>query len=241
MKIYAYMESGIQKSASEDTMLVNGQLLKDGYFIFDKSGNCIAIADGVGGNAGGREASEFVVNQLKDGIVDNILPTVQKINSELIDYSKTICGKEEMATTLSAILFNNNSPTQIVHVGNTRISAIQGEYLKPLTHDHTTVELLKLRGEYEAADNAPKNEITACLGAGTASMLKQLQVIELGKEYAGLIITSDGIHDYLDDEIIENFVTMKKFDKLSFESLIGQARENGSSDDASIIIAILKG
>ena len=239
MKVFAYMEHGANKVGSEDTMVASGQLCKDGYFAFDVSGNCVAVADGVGGNAGGQEASEFVANMLKTGIVGDAKETALRINEELISYAKTIPGKEQMATTLTALLFNDEVPTCVLHVGNTRLSAIQGEYLKQITRDQTTVELLRSRGDFDAAENAPQSEITSCFGAGNVATISQLQVYEIDKNYAGFIITSDGLHDYLDEEVVEAFIAHRVFSEGAFKSLAQQARNNGSQDDISVIVVIL--
>lgn len=239
MKVFAYMEHGANKICSEDTMAVNNQICKDGYFCFDASGNCVAVADGVGGNAGGQEASEFVANRVKQGVVGDVIKAAYRINDDLISYAKTIHGKGQMATTLTALLFDDEKPFCVLHVGNTRLSAIQGEYLKQITRDHTTVEYLKSRGDFEAAENASKSEITSCFGAGVSSAIRQLQVYEIDKEYAGFVITSDGLHDYLDEENIEDFITTGEFNEDTFKNLVHQAKENGSADDISIIVVKL--
>ena len=239
MKVFAYMEHGVNKTCSEDTMVANGQICKDGYFSFKASGNCVAVADGVGGNAGGQEASEFVANMFKNGVVGDAKETALRINEELISYAKTILGKEQMATTLTALLFNDDKPTCVLHVGNTRLSAIQGEYLKQITRDHTTVEFLRSRGDFEAADNAIQSEITSCFGAGIAATISRLQVYEIDKNYAGFVISSDGLHDYLDEEAIEEFVSSGMFSEDDFKRLVQQARDNGSEDDISVIVVKL--
>ena len=239
MKVFAYMEHGENKVCSEDTMVASGQVCKDGYFSFNASGNCVAVADGVGGNAGGQEASEFVTSMLKAGIVGDAKEAALQINEELISYAKTIPGKEQMATTLTALLFNKEKPAYVLHVGNTRLSAIQGEYLKRITRDHTTVEFLRSRGDFDAAENAPQSEITSCFGAGNMATISQLQVYEIDKNYAGFVITSDGLHDYLDEEVIEDFIARGIFSEDAFKSLVQQARDNGSQDDISVIVVSL--
>ncbi len=240
MKVYSYMERGVGKQFSEDSMLVNETLLKEGFYSFDAAGACVAIADGVGGNAGGREASEYVIDKCRYELSEEDSQTaMQTMNHDLLEYAKGFPGMECMATTLSAILFRNASPVRIVHVGNTRISAIQGEYTKQLTRDHTTVEMLLARGAYDAAERAPKNEITACMGAGTTDSISQLQVTEVDREYSGFVLTSDGIHDYLDVEDIEEFISCGDWSKQAFEKLAQTATDNGSADDKSIMIVIL--
>lgn len=239
MKVFAYMERGADKQFSEDTMLVAGTILKDGFYTYDATGDCVAIADGVGGNAGGREASEFVLNKCKDELtIDAPGDAIQRINKDLLAYAKGILGMEQMATTLSAILFHIDAPVKIVHVGNTRVSAIQGEYTKQLTKDHTTLEMLRARGDYDAAECAPRNEITACLGSGTSERIAQLQIVEVDRAYSGYVITSDGFHDHLDIEDIEDFISRADWSRQAFEALSNKAKDNGSNDDKSIIVIV---
>ena len=237
MMVYAYMERGAGKLFSEDTMLVKETILKEGLYSFSSAGACIAIADGVGGIAGGGEASEYVLDRCRSKLdTGDPRAAIHRINDDLLDYAKGVSGKEQMATTLSAILFNDGSPAAIVHVGNTRISAIQGAYIKQLTKDHTTAELLRARGDYDAAERAPRNEITACMGAGNRAEIAQLQIIGVDKDYSGYVLTSDGVHDYLDAEDIEEFIACGDWSKHAFETLFKKAKDNGSEDDKSIII-----
>ncbi|MGI6337104.1 MAG: PP2C family protein-serine/threonine phosphatase [Eubacteriales bacterium] len=237
MKVYAYMERRTGRLFSEDTMLANGAVLKEGFYSFDTTGNCIAIADGVGGNAGGREASEYVLDRCRNELTkEDPRTSILNINDGLLAFAKSAFGMEQMATTLSAILFCDNAPVKIVHVGNTRVMAIQGEYTKQLTKDHTTVELLRARGDYDAAERAPQNEITACMGSGNPARIAQLQIIEVDREYSGYVLTSDGIHDYLDLEDIEDFISSGDWSKQAFEELAQRAKSKGSDDDKSIII-----
>lgn len=236
MKVYAYMEHGSGKEVSEDAMLVNGLLLKDGYVACSHSGTCVAIADGVGGNAGGKEASEFVLQKCNEGLAPDARNAVIEINNALLQYANTFPGMEQMATTLSAIIFAEEKPIGIVHIGNTRISAIQGDYLKQLTTDHTTSEWLRSRGDDEAAEQAPKNEITGCLGSGNAARLSQLQTRDIDREYGGFIISSDGIHDYLNEEVIEDFIGQHDYSEKAFQELFNMASDAGSTDDKSMIV-----
>lgn len=239
MKVYAYMKCGKAKSASEDTLLINRQILKEGYFVSAEQCNCIAIADGVGGNKGGREASEYVLYRWRDKEIDGSRSSAIQLNNDLIQYSSSIYGMEQMATTLSAVIFDKEKPTRITHIGNSRVCAIQGEYLKQLTKDHTIVELLRSRGAFEAAERAPKNEITACFGAANSNYLNQLQVIDLEKEYQGFVLTTDGLHDYLDEDEIERFCSQGDYTEKAFAELAETACRNGSEDDKSIIVVIL--
>jgi protein phosphatase len=241
MKVFSYMEKGKGKDASEDTILVGNMLLKEGFYFFEQAFSCVAVADGVGGNAGGRDASEFVASMFKENCEDDLISAARKINEELISYAREVRQKENMATTFSGIFFCNSLPYKVLHVGNTRVAAIQGVYLKQLTTDHTTVEWLRSRGMYEEADRAPGNEITACFGSGNTARLHQLTVIDIDRDFFGYFLTSDGIHDYLETEDLEDFVDAGDFSEDAFAALAQKAAENGSTDDKSMVLICMKG
>lgn len=241
MKVFSYMEKGSGKSVSEDTILVGDKLLKEGFYFFEQIFSCVAVADGVGGNAGGRKASEFVASSFKEIGGDDLPAAARKINDDLIAYAKEIPQEENMATTFSGIFFSESLPYKVLHVGNTRVSAIQGAYLKQLTMDHTTVEWLRSRGMYEAAECAPTNEITACFGSGNSARLQQLTAVDVDKEFSGYFLSSDGIHDYLEIEDIEDFVAANDFSESAFSALAQKAAENGSADDKSMVLICIKG
>lgn len=241
MKVFSYMEKGSGKSVSEDTILVGDKLLKEGFYFFEQMFSCVAVADGVGGNAGGRKASEFVASSFKKIGGDDLPAAARKINDDLIAYAKEIPQEENMATTFSGIFFSESLPYKVLHVGNTRVSAIQGAYLKQLTTDHTTVEWLRSRGMYEVAECAPTNEITACFGSGNSARLQQLTAIDVDKKFSGYFLSSDGIHDYLEIEDIEDFVAANDFSESAFSALAQKAAENGSTDDKSVVLICIKG
>ena len=122
----------------------------------------IGISDGVGGNAGGELASQFLCERVLSLSEGNILYKATDLNESLLKYAFSINGKEKMAATFSAVVFGED--TRILHIGNTRIYAVQGSYLKQLTTDHTTYNHLKLRGLHEEAEHCNKSEIVSCFG-----------------------------------------------------------------------------
>ena len=240
MKVFSYMEKGSGKSVSEDTILVGDGILKEGFYTMDGVFSCVAVADGVGGNAGGRDASEYVASCFRKFWEDDLISAARKINEELISYARKIPLKENMATTFSGVFFYNSLPYKILHIGNCRVSAIQGAYLKQLTTDHTTVEWLRSRGMYEAAECAPGNEITACFGSGDSARLQQLTMLEIDRNFIGYLLTSDGIHDYLEIEDMEDFLDAKDYSEDAFIALAKKAADNGSTDDKSIVLIYTK-
>ncbi len=67
MKICVYSKIGNGKSVCEDAAMVAGTIISDSYFeIQTEQTRTVAIADGVGGNAGGECASRYVLEKLNE-------------------------------------------------------------------------------------------------------------------------------------------------------------------------------
>ena len=165
------------------------------------------------------------------------LELLSQINTDLIALSGSSPLYSKMATTLSGVQFANES-TQVFHVGNTRVYTLQsGKYLKQLTADDTTLNYLITSGQLsveEAERFDKKNEIIACFGGGTPALFKaKLSFDDIASP---LVLTSDGIHDYLSADDLEDVIDEYGISLQACEKLIEQARRNGSTDDASVIM-----
>ena len=236
MKFYACSQMGISKKENEDRMILGKSVIAEGSFITNIDTGTIAIADGVGGNNAGAVASHFVATRLT--VTDNIsLEQLLKINTDLIELSNTEPQYSKMATTLSGIHFDKDRIC-IFHVGNTRIYTLQGgKYLKQLTFDDTTINYLIASGRLssdEAENFDRKNEIIACFGGGIPTLFKvTLSTVSITSP---ILLTSDGIHDYLSTDSLEDIVDEYGISLQTCEKLIDVARQQGSVDDASVII-----
>jgi len=239
MKLFAKTTKGPQKIENEDRIIVNKTILTDGILIADFMDGVIAIADGVGGNNAGGVASHFVANQIGNLMQfdnDHFL----QINNDLFKKAEGDSALSGMATTLSGIVFDNDN-LNAFHVGNTRIYALAGgKYLNQVTEDDTTVNFLVKSGQIsddEIAGFSRKNEITACFGGNNRALLKISYISNL--QQCGYILSTDGIHDYIDEDSLEDLINMYIANPVELcNAIIDKARANGSMDDASIIIVI---
>lgn len=241
MKIYALTEKGINKDLNEDRVIINTNILSDGSIETSLSSGLFAIADGVGGNYGGAKASQFVAERIIN-LKEFNNKSFQRINEELLLESLKEKINTNMATTLSGIQIGHNS-CYLFSIGNTRVYTLQGKYyLKQLTTDDSTLNYFLKTGQLSQNDIISfnrKNEITACFGGGNVRYFKDM-VSSIEMINSTFIITSDGIHDYIDidqmEEIIRDFGisldTCKCFKEI--------ARLNGSTDDISIIIGCME-
>lgn len=242
MKIFVYSKKGNGKNVCEDAAMVADTVISDSYFeIQTEQTYTVAIADGVGGNAGGDCASRYVLDKLNTiSIVDMsakyLKQFIDGINKELLHYASTISGKENMATTLTGLILTLDKG-YMFHVGNTRVYGLQGNYLKQLTEDQTTYQWLLNIGQIEAAEKCNKNEITHCLGGGNTQYGSAVCVKEYDtlNAYKRLLLTTDGIHEYVSIDDLEDFVS-GEISEITMQMLADKAKANGSSDDQTIIV-----
>ena len=84
MKIYAMTEKG-EHSENEDRILINDNIISDGFFETESNEQTIiCVADGVGGNNAGAVASSFVCENLKNAVsIDK--NSLIDINTQLLE------------------------------------------------------------------------------------------------------------------------------------------------------------
>lgn len=239
MNFIAMTQKGINKKENEDRIVVGKSVLSGGTLSGEMESGLLAIADGVGGNNGGAVASHFIANKICT-LPDITVDALRKINEELLALSMERPEYYGMATTLSGMLFAHGNIC-LFSVGNTRVYFLQGgKYLKQVTTDDTTwnylCETLKLSAE-EAAGFDRKNEITACFGGGRADLFK-IELTNLESVACPVMLTSDGIHDYLSIDQIEDIIGEYGLTETACGEMISRARMSGSLDDISIVLGL---
>ena len=265
--IYVSTRAGKRHKTSEDAVLVGTEIITDAAGIFPvPDQGFVCVADGVGGNKGGAQAARFVLNALAardhdEGCNNNSCEELRgfliKTNQELIEYA---AGKgslyeehkvaeeyeqpvressPDMAATLTGICFTDTG-MKLVHVGNTRVYVRQGKYLKQITSDHTTYQWLMSTGRTEAAEKCNKSEITNCFGGGSPALLSKLYVADF-QQFSLALLTSDGIHEYVDPDSMEEILAGEGSYADKCEALVRKAKDAGSEDDLSAVIIDIYG
>ncbi len=121
------------------------------------------------------------------------------------------------------------------YIGNTRAYIKQGKYLKQITSDHTTYNWLRSSGQSEAAEKSNKSEITNCFGGKNPSLLSKLYIADC-QEFSLALLTSDGIHEYLDLDTLESIISGEGSLEAKCEEIIRSAVDAGSEDDLSVVV-----
>jgi len=210
-----------KRKANEDSCLVitpsTGQYLDYGALL--------AVADGVGGMAGGKEASECAIKTLRNDYY--AAPETLALERTLKDCFDAVnravladppAGR---ATTLSALVLRNRR-WAVAHVGDTRVWLYRNRHLVQLTTDHSRL----------LTDIGPV--ITRACGLDVM-LNADVQSGEL-QEGDVFLITSDGVHETLDAQTIAAVLEGETAQQIA-ETLVQQALQAGSTDNVSACVA----
>ena len=235
---FAETQKGPGKAENEDRVVFGGAVLAGGAAAVQMQAGVLAVADGVGGRNAGAAASDFVAQRIC-ALRQVDLLQMEKINADLLARAAANQAESGMATTLAGICLADGK-AQLFSVGNSRVYLLQGgKYLKQLTTDDTTVNLLLALGQLSEADIGQfdrKNEITACFGGGDARLFR-FKLSEIAPPTSPVMITSDGIHDYLSVDDMEEIISESGVSAETCARLIAAARDRGSTDDAGVLLA----
>ncbi|MCL5801581.1 MAG: protein phosphatase 2C domain-containing protein, partial [Gammaproteobacteria bacterium] len=210
-----------KRKANEDSCLVitpsTGQYLDYGALF--------AVADGVGGMAGGKEASECAIKTLRDDYY--AAPETLALEHALKDcfdaVNRAVLADPPTgrATTLSALVLRNRR-WAVGHVGDTRVWLYRNRHLVQLTADHSRL--------YEHIGPM----ITRACGLDV-QLHADIQSGEL-REGDVFLITSDGVHETLGAQTIAAALEGETAQQIA-ETLVQQALRAGSTDNVSACVA----
>ena len=209
----------------------------------------IAVADGMGGHAGGEIASAIALEILarratvftdaqmdKDSADDYFNSTIDEIDSALksaSDEDPTLSG---LGTTLTA-LFIRDSQVVLLHVGDSRAYRIRGAAIEQLSVDHTVMQELLSAGTITQADVAehPQRSMLTQALMGSQSLSIGLHLFDL-KDSDRFILCSDGLSGVLTDSEIKTLVkSQSPMDAVA--ALVDATYINGAPDNVTIVVA----
>lgn len=235
MKVSAYMVSGHGREKSEDRILACETILSKGKyeaFYPDVPDGCFAIFDGVGGIDGGADASSYAAEQMR-WYGGSVQPNM--LRSFLHQIGMNLYNGRRNATTATG-LYIEQGRALLFHVGNTRMYAINGEFLDRITDDQTTLsEVYAGHLITEEIRKAHGHEITGCLGGMNPELTDRVWVNDITAFFTDtkkILFTCDGIHEHVDAGILGKMVK----GEISMEQIVEIAREAGSDDDCSMLL-----
>jgi serine/threonine protein phosphatase PrpC len=223
-KVFALSDLGLVREGNEDSGLISSKL--------------VAVADGMGGHAGGEVASTIAITALtaKQINEDSLLTIAKEIDLAILDRSNSQPELAGMGTTLTALHLTGDA-VGLLHVGDTRCYAFAGGKLNQLSNDHTVMQELIDQGRItpdEAVNHPQRSLLThALMGDSGFDPVVQLYPIKLGDQF---LLCSDGLTGVLSDFEITKII--KKYDGQELvENLVAETRAKGAPDNVTVIWA----
>lgn len=195
------------------------------------------LADGMGGHAGGAEASHIVVNTFRESFVESnesdirqrFLDGLTAANLAIYDYAKKHPELEGMGSTFLAVTFDGTA-IQWISVGDSPLWLFRDGALRQINENHSMAAVLANQVEEglissEEAANSPERSqlLDAVLG-------KDIKMVDAPKEVLPvhngdiIILASDGVETCSLDELQE---------------LLNKEVQDNSSDAEKIVAKIL--
>lgn len=212
----------------------------------------VVICDGMGGHNSGDVASKFV-NELigkrfseenyieRENAESWLKCNISDINRQLYQHSHSNNEHQGMGTTLvCAILYEHQ--VVIVNIGDSRAYLINEREMRQVTHDHTFVNHLLMAGgltKEEARNHPQRNVITKVMGSDKRV---HPDIFEYDFDrYTFLLLSTDGLTDYLEEEMIHSIIYNHNSIKETGNALIEASVNAGARDNISLVLVPLKG
>ncbi len=230
---------GLVRSGNEDSALLHP--------------NLIAVADGMGGHAGGEVASSIAVKTLShlapileqgnidpDSIEDLLLNTLQDVDSEIGRVAGENIDLTGMGTTLSALmLYGSGSDPKValLHVGDSRCYRLRGATLTQLSHDHTVLQELLDQGSVtseEAHEHPQRSFLTQAL-MGEGPLAPVLMVYDV-KPDDRFLLCSDGLSSAISEKEIKAGLKISDREN-AVGYLIDATYAAGAPDNVTVLVA----
>ncbi len=243
MQYWGVTDPGCVRSQNQDVFQVEP---------LDRGSLLCVVCDGMGGARSGNVASSLTAEVFIQTVRDEwrssmfaeeadgmLRQAVRLVNQAVYEQSKQFEEFEGMGTTLVAALIHGKTAT-VVNVGDSRAYHISKNGIRPVTVDHSLVQMMVSRGELtpeEARDYPGKNLITRAIGT-EPTVQCDLFHLELDKEET-LLLCSDGLTNQVDEQEILFEVVHGGDRDGCCERLLDIAKTRGAPDNVTCVLVQL--
>jgi PPM family protein phosphatase len=221
---------------------------QDAYHI-DPDGRFFIVADGMGGHAGGEEASRIAIETSQTYLNKNwdtepdtknlLAQALIASNDAIVADQEINAQRADMGTTLVMILFRDDLVWS-AHVGDSRLYRLRGDKLDLITEDDTWVARAMKLGQLnadEAKVHPLRHVLSHCLGRRDLRQINiQTQSVNSGDR---ILLCSDGLTEEVPHAEIAIHLQAPT-NELAAQALIDAAKQHGGSDNITVIIATMQ-
>jgi protein phosphatase len=205
-----------------------------------------AVADGMGGHAGGDVASALALQRLAEidgqygSAVDAEFALQEAIVAANAVLTETVYEHPEltgMGTTLSALVRVGQS-VALAHIGDSRVYRLRDDVLTQITVDHTFVQRLVDSGRItpeEAKTHPRRSVLMRVLGDVDAAPEVDLQVMDTrpGDRW---MLCSDGLSGVVEADDIEKLLKDNVSPDDAANALVEESLDHGAPDNVTVVV-----
>lgn len=226
---------------------------QDSFFV-DPEGRFFIVADGMGGHAGGQEASSLATKVIQQHLLDHwdseqtspdlLRKAIVRANEAILQDQILHPERSDMGTTVVVVLFRPLPQTQdslpqpwCAHVGDSRLYQLRGAKLSQVTEDHTWVNRAMKLGNITPEQmrvHPWRHVLSQCLGRPDLLQIdvQQLEMIPGDR----LLLCSDGLTEELADDQIASYLKQIRACGMATEALINAAKDRGGRDNITVVV-----
>jgi PPM family protein phosphatase len=219
---------------------------QDAYYT-DPQGRFFVVADGMGGHAGGEEASRIATQEIRDYLEkywqsfqlpkDLLMQALSRANEAILEDQRTHPERADMGTTVVVVLCWNSELLWCAHVGDSRLYRFRESNLEQMTEDHTWVARAIKLGDITAEEarlHPFRHVLSRCLGRED---LNQIDIQQLDVKVGDrLLLCSDGLTEELVEQKINDCLKHNSSLKQAASSLVEAAKKEGGHDNITVVI-----
>ncbi len=229
-------DRGYHRPVNEDAYFLSAQRgLTDG-------GSFFLVADGLGGLAGGAEASHLAVETVSAFLLDSDLSLPERLlesfrqgHRAIVKRQRASPAHQEMATTLTALVLSGGS-AWIGNIGDSRTYLMRQGLLHQISLDHSWVAEQVQAGflsELAARCHPYRNVVTRVLGGLKEPDADIFPIVpQAGDRF---LLASDGLFSELPDMILERLAAAPDLGGAA-EKLRRAALVRGGYDNITLIL-----
>jgi protein phosphatase len=223
---------------------------QDDYHI-DAEGRFFIVADGMGGHAGGQEASRLATQTIADFLQKHwndssstsylLKQALESANLAILEDQRQHPERADMGTTVVALTFRDQDPMPwCAHVGDSRLYRLRGHRLDQLTDDHTWIARAIREGEVgpsQSRSHPWRHVLSQCLGREDLSQI-DVQTINI-QPGDRLLLCSDGLTEELSDHLIASHMKSIRACDAAANALVNSAKQRGGRDNITVVVISL--
>lgn len=205
-----------------------------------------AVADGMGGHAGGEVAARVALETLQEVFdestpsLDDLVEAVEAANLAVWEEAVNDSDLSGMGSTLTVLALVDEDGEErlaVANVGDSRAYLRHDGSLIQLTLDHSVVEELVRRGEMtprEAAHNPRRHILTRAIGIEREVDVDTVTIEAVVGDR--VLLCSDGLSNEVSDDEIGAALGRQPDPGRAARELVRLARAHGGSDNTTVVV-----